>query len=342
MSIVYEDPVINLAITHCFKTSRNLGSIDHFRDRLTKIQTNRIGRSDRGNGVRDIKSTDQRDPDEEAAFTKRELKLGSIEIAANIRSLEIGICGAPVGINLEMLKLHLLEPIAVRVVYVNDRNSLFFGIAFHSGKQGGFRLKIALHPTVEIEVILGQVREHTDVEGNTRNSLLSNPMRRYLHGDTSAIRVHHFTEQPLHIRRLRSRMRRILHFITDDVVNRTNKASTMQHRLEQVMNQIGCGCLTVSPGHTNHGNLPTRVVLQIGRRNPHRQSWVRNVDPRSLKLTRIRFTGNNCDCPVLDRGINVFITVCAFSYESAKHPTLYDLARVVKNPRHFYVQRPGN
>ena len=70
-----------------------------------------------------------------------------------------------------------------------------------------------------VEVVEGEIREHSYIEGNTENSFLRQCMRRYLHYGLFGAITHGFGKDPVELERLRRGVGRRGNAASDVILN---------------------------------------------------------------------------------------------------------------------------
>ena len=125
------------------------------------------------------------------------------------------------------------EPSAVRVADVHGRRR-----GGHAREQPPLRLEVLLHVAVEVEMLLGEVREDERVEAHAIEPPEVRAVRGRLDHDGVVAGVEHVAEEPLQVDRLRGRVGRVARLAADDPLHGADEpggvALGLQDRAEEV------------------------------------------------------------------------------------------------------------
>ena len=146
---------------------------------------------------------------------------------------------------------HLLAPL---VISSNHRK-----LSTLRSEQLRLRLKVMLHGAVQIQVVLGQVREASNRVLHAVHTVVINRVRRHLHCGATHLMLTHNRQQRMHVRRLRGgHLRRNRHTINQNLNSANQTGLHTQAGAEHRLQHVGGGGLTVRTGH--------RVTVSSGER----------------------------------------------------------------------------
>ena len=114
-------------------------------------------------------------------------------------------------------------------------------------------------------MILGQIGEEAHVELNARHPVEVQGMGRDLHNHMGAARVGHLPEQGLELQAFGGGPLGREHLLADHILNGAHQTHLgPQTVLQQVLEKIGGGSLSVGAGDAQHGHFLRRVAVPIG------------------------------------------------------------------------------
>jgi hypothetical protein len=139
---------------------------------------------------------------------------------------------------------------------------------------------------VEVEVVLGEVREDAACEADPRNSAQLESVRRHLHRGRHVAPVNHPPEGVLEVDRLRRRALDLLLHASHHALHGSEQPGLAAGGLEQVADEEGRGGLAVRPCDAHHVQLGRRVVIKARGGGPHRGADVVHHHVRHAQLER--------------------------------------------------------
>ena len=93
---------------------------------------------------------------------------------------------------------------------IGDKSSSAFSTAVRliseSVEEARLRISVRRHVSVIVQMVLAQVREHTDVKVHTMHAMLHESMRAHLHHRSGQVLIDHFSQEPVHFNGVRSRV----------------------------------------------------------------------------------------------------------------------------------------
>ena len=189
---------------------------------------------------------------------------------ARARQVELDVAGAVVGLALDR-EGHAVDlggdPPPVLVVDVHHGRPRLL-------EQPPLGREVGLHRLVEVEVVLGQVREHAAREADAATPAELERVRGDLHRARAVAGVEHPPEGGLEVDRLGRRALDLLLHPAHHALDRAEQARLAPRRLEQVADQEGGGGLAVRAGDADHLELGGRIAVEAGRRGAHRGAHV--------------------------------------------------------------------
>jgi hypothetical protein len=195
---------------------------------------------------------------------------------ARPRGVECDVEGAVVGswvaLGRERGRVELrLQALAVGIVDVDHGAVGPFG-----DEQPPLGLKVVLHVSVEVEVVLGQVRKRRHREPDSIAAPQRERVRGDLHRAGPVAAVDHAAEGGLDVDRLRGRALDLLLDPADHPLHGAEQAGLDSRGLEQVANQECRGGLPVRARDSDHLQLRGGVATEAHRGVGHRRTRVGN------------------------------------------------------------------
>ena len=131
---------------------------------------------------------------------------------------------------------------------------------------------VVLHRPVEVEMVLGQVREHERVEADAVESAQRRRMRRGFERDAAVAGVEHLAERALEVDRLGRRADDRAHLAADAALHRAEQAGTLPILVEDRPEQVRGRRLSVRARDPRHGELLRRLAEEQVGRDRHRHA----------------------------------------------------------------------
>ena len=154
-------------------------------------------------------------------------------------------------------------------------------------EQDRLGVAVGLHGLVEIQVVLGQVREDAHGVGNPVHPVQHQGVGGDLHHHMGAARLPHLGQQGLQVPGLRRGPLRGDHGIADHVLVRADEAHLgPQHLLQHRLQEIRGGGLAVGAGDADHGHVLRRVAVEVGPQHRQGPAGVRHLDVGEVPLRR--------------------------------------------------------
>ncbi len=123
-----------------------------------------------------------------------EQKACSLGIDTNIGSLHHRGAFQSVGRHRHALVKHVRQALPPFIVHINHRMRRLLTLP-QSLEQKGLSLKIRIHITMIIQVILGQISEHPNIKVDACHPFLNQRMRGHLHNRIRATGMHHLVKE---------------------------------------------------------------------------------------------------------------------------------------------------
>ena len=137
---------------------------------------------------------------------------------------------------------------SVGIVHIDDAGPA-------AGKEHGLGVAVGVHGLVEVEVVLGEVREHADAEGDLVRAVQDQRVGRDLHDDVRAARGLHLGEQLLQLEGFGRRALGMQDLVSDHVLDGADEADLRAEGLfEHVLEQIRARGLAVRAGDADHAH----------------------------------------------------------------------------------------
>ena len=194
--------------------------------------------------------------------------------------VEVDLAGAVVGIPLDPEGDGVDlggDAAAVLVVGVHDRHP---GLVEQPPLGGVVRV----HRAVEVEMVLGEVREQLHREPDARDAAELDRVRGHLHGDGRVAGVEHAREGRLEVDRLgRGALDLLLH-PADDPLDGAEQAGLVPGGLEQVPDEERGRRLAVRAGDAHHVEPGGRISVEASRRGAHGGAHVVDHDLRDAQV----------------------------------------------------------
>ena len=145
-------------------------------------------------------------------------------------------------------------------------------------------LEVILHVAMEVEVIAGEIGEDAGGKAESVGAAQRQGVRRDLDGAGAGAAIDHLPQQPLQIRGLRRRARRLGLMIADPRADGTDTPAHDPGRLEDGGDEIRGGCLAVRAGDPDQAQRVAGIAVE--HRGQRRQRETRVVRPAAT-ATRI-------------------------------------------------------
>ena len=136
----------------------------------------------------------------------------------------------------------------------------------HDGGAGAFRreqpglgLEVLLHGPVQVQVVLGEVREAGDVEHHAVDAVEGHGVRGNLHGGGIEPAFAHERQQGVHIRGFGRGQQARDRLAAGQDLNRPDQPGPLAQRPQQGIDEIGGGGLAVGACHPEEGRCPGAV-----------------------------------------------------------------------------------
>ena len=138
---------------------------------------------------------------------------------------------------------------------------------------------VLLHRAVEVEVVLGEVREHGHVEGDAVHAVERERVGGHLHRHPAHAGRHHLREQPLQLDRLGRGLTRVASPAADDVLDGADDARLEAAGPEERLAEVRRGGLAVRARDADDGQ-GSRGMAVVGVGQPRQgPPGVRDQDP---------------------------------------------------------------
>ena len=211
-----------------------------------------------------------------------------------------------------------------RTVLVTDVDHGLRGLC----EQAPLRLEVLLHRPVEVEVILGQVREDEDREARPLQPSLRRRHRRRLHHADAIPRSEHLAEEALQVDRLRCVEADLAHVVTDSPLDVGQQARLLPGRGENRRQEIRSRRLPVRARDRRDRQLGRRVSEELDSRERHRGPHARHDQLWDFEVEWP--LDDERDRPLLDRCRSEVVAVCPRSRDAEKQRVAQHLPRVVR------------
>ena len=127
---------------------------------LAHAHAERVSGRDRGERIVHVEHADERHADEVVFPHRHELEGRACEIHLHIARAELRIAAHAERDHLHVAREPVGKLLAVTVVAVDDRASLFLFLIAKAREERGLRLEVRIHRAMKIEVVLCEVREN--------------------------------------------------------------------------------------------------------------------------------------------------------------------------------------
>ncbi len=167
------------------------------------------------------------------------------------------------------------QPPAVRVAHVEHAHCRHrrSTITLRGGhEQPPLGLEVLLHVRVEVQVVLGQVREDRRREGDRIDAPELKRMRGHLHRACLIATVEHRAQVRLQLDRLRGRAGHRTLLTADHRLDRAQQSAPAGTRFQQRPHQVCSSRLAVGPRHPHHRQLACRLAVEARRHRRHRRT----------------------------------------------------------------------
>ena len=268
-----------------------------------------------------------------------ERKFLPFKTGVNIPDLKISAQAETKGDDLKTTGKFCRELLAVWIVDIDDRNSIT-PLFRHLLKEELLRIEVFLHRAMVVEVILREVHEDADTEGNPLGASLLQSVRGRLHCDCLAAIFHHRGENFLHLKGTRRGVRGIL--ILASIVNLDGaNHSRLHHRLiEQIVDKMSYGCFSVRTGHSHTAHLGTRVSRELGGKSSKRLARAIDLDPKPGIIGRSNSLRDDGSRFYFDHLIKKIVPINLASTHGDKDRILLDLLAVISHRRDIDILDP--
>src|SRR6266516_893846 len=123
-------------------------------------------------------------------------------------------------------------------VHDSDGSSLFL-LLCKLGEKLRFRLEVALHRTMKIEVILSKIGKNSDIPLDTPRAIVRERMRRNFHGGRPTTGVDDLREKLLQVEGFRRCASSWQYALTDFIPHRSDQATTQTRPFTDVLDKKG-------------------------------------------------------------------------------------------------------
>ena len=197
------------------------------------------------------------------------------------------------------------------------------------GEQHRLCFEVLLHRPVVVEMVMSEVGEDADVEVDALDPRLDEGVARYLHGHGMARTVRLLAvaqpgQDPLDLCRLGRR---------SGARQRSHHVGGVTRRSEKVAEELAHGRLAVGTGHTDHQQVPGRVVVESRSQPGHDGSHGSLRHPRlhdvAVEQVRNEVLAQEADGTALDCLCRVGVTVAHVAGDTAEEVTRHHATAVV-------------
>ena len=300
-----------------------------------------IARRDRRQCVLDVEVAGERRPHVDLTIRPGAEKPRARSVEGHLEGAVVGVVGARRregskrrGAGVAQLAR---EARAVRIVHVDD------------GPRGGplpspwheqpaLGPEVVLHVRVEVQVVLGQVREHSRGEADAVAPVLGERVRGNLHRACLVTRVEHPAEGPLEVDRLGGRSLDLLLLPAHDALDGTQEPRPGALGLENVANQKGRRGLPVRASDSDDPKRSRRILPEANRDRRHRGAGVgnRHLGHRQVQMT---LDHQRRGAPLDGRGGEI-VAVGPLPLHAEEEPAGLHPARVIGEGRDVSVRVP--
>ena len=155
-------------------------------------------------------------------------------------------------------------------------------------EQDRLGVTVGLHGLMEIQMVLGQIREDAHRVRNAVDPVQRQGVGGDLHHHMAAAGVTHPREQLLHLKGLRGGALRGDHLIPDHILIRADQTNfRAQSLLQNRLQQIGGGGLAVGARHRDHGHLLRGMAEEVGAHHRQAPAGIRHLHIGDLPLRQL-------------------------------------------------------
>jgi hypothetical protein len=277
--------------------------------------------SRRGRGAEDVLHV------EAAAQAGPELEAGEAEGRAARSDIDVSrVCDAELhGLLAERAQL-VGELAAVWIAHVDGRGRAS-PVEVRLGEEPALRVEVVLHRRVEVEVVLGEVREDERAEADAEQALERRAVRGRFERAAAIAGVEHLAEGALEVDRLRRSARRRAALPADPVLDRPEEARPAAGSGEDREEEEGGRRLAVRPGDSDDLELASRMAEKRVGREGHGRPGIPDEQLGDVELERP--LDDERRGAVGDRLRGEFVSVCLQPGNAHEHGSRRHAARVV-------------
>ena len=150
-----------------------------------------------------------------------------------------------------------------RVIHI--KNSVFIRLAAISQmlEEQALGIAVILHSFMEVQVILGNIRQHSAVIFNACHTLQRQSMAGNFHYAVVTAGTAHSIQCLLQVNYIRSSIMRFGNLIVNHNIDSADQANLVACLAQNQANNIRRGGFAVSTGHADHSQLAPRIIIKI-------------------------------------------------------------------------------
>ena len=156
-------------------------------------------------------------------------------------------------------------------------------------KEQALGIAIVFHCFMEVQVILGNIRQHSAVIFNACHTLQRQSMAGNFHYAVVTAGAAHSVQCFLQVNYVRSSVMRFGNLIVNHNIDSADQTNLIACLTQNQANNIRRGCFAVSTGHADHSQLASRIIIKIRRYQLHSLTRISNLN----KSNTLRYFSGN-------------------------------------------------
>ena len=175
------------------------------------------------------------------------------------------------------------------VIHIEDSVFIRLAAVGQMLKEQALGIAVIFHSFMEVQMILGNIRQHSAVIFNACHTLQRQSMAGNFHYAVVTAGTAHSIQCLLQVNYIRSSIMRFGDLIVNHNIDSANQANLVACLAQNQANNICRSGFAVSTGHTDHSQLASRIIIKIRRYQLHSLTRISNLNKRN---TLRHFSGN--------------------------------------------------
>ena len=183
----------------------------------------------------------------------------------------------------------LADNCGARIIHIEDSVFIRLTAVGQMLKEQALGIAIVFHCFMEVQVILGNIRQHSAVIFNACHTLQRQSMAGNFHYAVVTAGAAHSVQCFLQVNYVRSSVMRFGNLIVNHNIDSADQTNLIACLTQNQANNIRRGCFAVSTGHADHSQLASRIIIKIRRYQLHSLTRISNLN----KSNTLRYFSGN-------------------------------------------------